>query len=123
MLQRTIYVPNGRFWEVLEELEGETYQQAVTLSESLVQHLKESADEVRKFDEGGSCLLSWSHKPKSNLFAESTETPQRTIVLVGEQRQDGLYFKAVLIRMTKVFLGFRNPDYDSKVEYLFVAED
>lgn len=123
MLQQFIYVPNGEFWEALEELGEKTYRQAVVLDEMLVEMLKDSADEVRKFDDGGSCLLSWNHKPKSILFPKNEETPQRTIVLVAEQRHSGLYFKAVLIRMTKTFLGFRHPAYDSEKEFLFVAED
>ncbi len=123
MLQQPIYVPNGEFWEMLEELDGETYQQEVTLDERLVQQLKESADGSMRFDEGGSCLLSWNHRPESPLFPEKEEKPQRTIVLVGERRRSGLYFKAVLIRMSKPFLGFRHPEYDSKTEFLFIAKD
>lgn len=108
---------------MLEELDGETYQQEVTLDERLVQQLKESADGSMRFDEGGSCLLSWNHRPESPLFPEKEEKPQRTIVLVGERRRSGLYFKAVLIRMSKPFLGFRHPEYDSKTEFLFIAKD
>ena len=123
MLQQPIYVPNGEFWEMLEGLDGKTYQQAVTLDERLVQQLKESADGRMQFDAGGSCLLSWNHRPKSMLLPEEEEKPQRTIVLVAEQRRGGLYFKAVLIRMSKTFLGFRHPEYDSKTEFLFIAKD
>lgn len=123
MQQQPIYVPNGEFWEKFEELGDRTYRQAVTLDETLFEHLKDSADEARRIGGEYDYLLSWNQKPKALLFSDQKETPQRTIVLVGEQRKNGLYLKAVMISIQKLFLGFRHPEHDSKIEFLFVAED
>lgn len=112
MLQQTIHVPNGDFWNAFEELGDQTYEQEVTINLPLAWKLKESSDECRTIGEHD-CLLSWNGSHMS---------PSRTIVLAREIRDGVVYYKALLIQDSNSERGFRHAvnKCKNKKEFLFV---
>lgn len=133
MVQQTISVYNDSFWEALEDLNDQTYRQGVALDEKLFEILKESADECKQIGEYD-YLLSWNSNTISEPFTH--ETPQRTIVLAKEQREQKFYYKALLVSINTpwytfpnpfhfrdISLGFKHAEYNPVKEFLFVAED